>query len=216
MDFVFDTANMDIFGGITDSNPAGTGIYSFGIDFDMLAYNINKDINIEMPVVTSENSIDFNEMNRAAMQTQPEQALAAAPIASKVLVNGQPISFDTYTIDGNNYFKLRDFAKAVSGTQKQFDVTWDGEKRIINLISQKAYTAVGGEMVPGDGKERTTAVNTSVIYKDGEEVSFNAYTIDGYNYFKLQDLAQAFDIGITWGGTTDTIEIDTTAGYVAP
>jgi hypothetical protein len=216
MDFIFDTESLEGFKGVKDNNPASAGVYNLGIDFSMLTYNINEDMNIEMPIVTSENSIDLNEMSRAAMQTQPEQTLKAIPTASKVLVNGQPISFDAYTIDGNNYFKLRDLAKAVNGTQKQFDVTWDGENETINLISQKAYTIVGGEMVPGDGSEKAPVLNTSKIYKDGEEVSLNAYTINGNNYFKLRDIAQAFDIGITWDETTNTIGIDTNTGYVAP
>lgn len=216
MDFVFDTKKLSALEGMKDSNTESTGVYSFGVDFSMLYYNINKDIVIEMPVLTPENSVDFNEMNSALMQTQPDQALIAAPTASKVLVNGRSISFDAYTIDGNNYFKLRDLAKAVNGTQKQFDVTWDGEKNIINLISQKAYTAAGGEMMPGDGKEKTPVLNTSIIYKDGVEIPLNAYTINGNNYFKLRDIAQAFNIGVAWDGTTNTIAIDTTTDYVAP
>ena len=216
MDFVFDIAKLEGLEGMKDSNPVSTGVYSFGIDFSMLQYNINKDMKIEMPTVTPENSIDFNEMNSAQVPAKPEQALKATPTASKVLVNGQPISFDAYTINGNNYFKLRDLAKAVNGTQKQFDITWDGEKKTINLISQKTYTIVGGEMVTGNGKEKSPVLNTSIIYKDGEEVSLNAYTIDGNNYFKLRDIAQAFNIGVTWDGTTNTVTIDTTTGYVAP
>lgn len=216
MDFVIDLAKLESLEGMENSMPASVGVYSVGIDFSMLTYNINKDMAIEMPVLTPENSIDFNDMLEAAAPAKPVQALKATPIASKVFVNGTTISFDAYTINGNNYFKLRDLAKAVSKTQKQFDVTWDGEKKTINLISNKVYAAVGGEMTPGDGKEKTTVLNTSTILKDGVEVPFNAYTINGNNYFKLRDIAQAFDIGITWDGTTNTIRIDTTTGYVAP
>jgi hypothetical protein len=39
----------------------------------MLMYNINKDMAIEMPVLTPENSIDFNDMANAAMPAEPVQ-----------------------------------------------------------------------------------------------------------------------------------------------
>ena len=40
-----------------------------------------------------------------------------------------------------------------------------------------------------------------------------AYTIDGTNYYKLSDLAQAIDFSLEWDGSTNTITIDTTKGY---
>ena len=222
MDFVIDIAKLETLEGQMDSIPASAGVYNVGVDFSMLTYNINKDMTIEMPVVTPENSIDYINMLKTAAPVpkeepaKPAQTLKAASTASKVLVNGKTLSFDAYTINGNNYFKLRDLAKAVSGTQKQFDVTWDGEKKTINLISNKVYSAPDGVITPGDGKEKTPVLNTSIILKDGVEVPLNAYTINGNNYFKLRDIAQAFNIGITWDGTTNTIGINTTTGYVAP
>ncbi|WIV11911.1 stalk domain-containing protein [Proteiniborus sp. MB09-C3] len=149
-------------------------------------------------------------------EQEPVQSiLTASPTASKVLVNGVETSFDAYNIDGSNYFKLRDLAKVVSGTEKQFEVKWDGEKKAINLISNAAYTVVGGELEKGDGQAKTPVLNNSKIYKDGEEVQLTAYTINGNNYFKLRDLAQAFDIGVTWDNATKTVGIDTSIGYTA-
>lgn len=138
----------------------------------------------------------------------------AKPTASKVLVNGTPIEFDAYTINNNNYFKLRDLAQAVNKTDKNFEVTWDGKNNAINLISNKAYTPAGGELVKGDGKAKTATLSTAKIYKDGKEISLTAYTINGNNYFKLRDIAKAFDIGVTWDGTTNTVSIDTSISYV--
>ncbi len=141
---------------------------------------------------------------------------SAAPTASKVIVNGTIISFDAYTIDNNNYFKLRDLGKVVSGTGKQFEITWDGSKNAINLVSKKAYTVVGGELNKGDGLAKSATLSTSKIFLDGSEVKLTAYTINGNNYFKLRDVAQLFDIGVTWDEATSTIGIDTSISYVAP
>jgi hypothetical protein len=49
---------------------------------------------------------------------------------------------------------------------------------------------------------------------DGKEVSFTAYTIEGNNYFKLRDIAAAFDFGVDWDGAANTIAVDTDKGYI--
>lgn len=161
-------------------------------------------------------TVEQKPVTEPASVPASSEALSAAPTDSKVLVNGAITSFDAYTINGNNYFKLSDLAQVVNGTNKQFEVTWDGEKNAINLVSNKTYTAVGGEMASGDGKEKSAVMNSSKIYKDGTEVALTAYTINGNNYFKLRDLAQAFDIGVTWDEATSTIGIDTSIGYTMP
>lgn len=145
--------------------------------------------------------------------TQPKPN--ATPTTSTVLVNNQPTLFEAYTIDGNNYFKLRDLAQVVNGTEKNFEVEWDGAKNAINLKSNSPYTPAGGELAKGDNKAKNATLSTSVIYKDGEAINLKAYTINGNNFFKLRDIAEAFDIGVTWDGATKTVGIDTSIGYTA-
>lgn len=105
-------------------------------------------------------------------------------------------------------------AAVFSGTEKQFEVNWDNDKKAINLISNSPYTAAGGELTLGDGKEKLAVLNTSVIYKDGKSVKLTAYNINGNNYFKLRDICKAFDIGVTWDGGTNTILLDSSKEYV--
>ncbi|MEN6316217.1 MAG: Ig-like domain-containing protein [Clostridiaceae bacterium] len=146
-----------------------------------------------------------------------EPTVKAATTRSAVLVNGVKTSFDAYNINGYNYFKLRDLAYVVSGTQKQFEVGWDGMNNAIQLTSGSPYTPVGGEMGISSGALTAEATaTTSKIYIDGKQVSFTAFMINGNNYFKLRDIAAAFDIGVTWDGNTNTIGIDTSIGYTAP
>lgn len=145
----------------------------------------------------------------------PAKEALAGPTAATVLVNGVSRSFDAYNINGSNYFKLRDLALVLSGTDKQFEVSWDEAARVINLVSGSAYSPVGGEMTPGDGKTKTATLNASPIFKDGQSASLTAYTINGNNYFKLRDLGQAFDFGVSWDDTAKTIRIDSATGYTA-
>ena len=139
---------------------------------------------------------------------------SANPTNSKVLVNGKEVAFDAYTIDGSNYFKLRDLAYVLNGTEKQFEVGWDNASKTITLTSGGAYTANGSEMAKGSGTQ-SASVSASKLLIDGKEVSLTAYTIGGNNYFKLRDIGQAFDFGIGWDNASKTITIDTSAGYTA-
>ncbi len=139
---------------------------------------------------------------------------AANPTSSKVLVNGKEVAFDAYTIDGSNYFKLRDLAFVLNGTEKQFEVGWDNASKTITLTSGQGYTANGSEMAKGSGAQ-SASVSASKLLIDGKEVSLTAYTIGGNNYFKLRDIGQAFDFGIGWDNATKTITIDTSTGYTA-
>lgn len=142
------------------------------------------------------------------------EQVTATPSAVKFLVNGKSVSVDAYIIGGNNYIKLRDLAAMVNNTNKNFDVTWDGSNNTINLISNKAYTPVGGEMAKGDGMAKQAAFTSSRILVDGREVSLTAYTIGQNNYFKLRDVMQIFDIGVGWDGATSTAIINTNESYV--
>ncbi len=129
---------------------------------------------------------------------------------SPVYVNNKKVSFKAYTINGNNYFMLRDLACVFSGTEKQFDVTWDGK---INLVSGKPYTVAGGELLSGDGTAKPYTKTQSDILVDGKPVSFEAYTIEGNNYFKLRDVCKYFDIGVIWDNSLKTIKLDTSISY---
>lgn len=147
--------------------------------------------------------------------TPPANSPTATPTTSAVYVNGFPISFDAYNINGNNYFKLRDIAYTLSGTTKQFELAWDGVNNAIILKSGQRYTAVGGEMKGKGEGAKSPIPTTSKIYLDGAEVSFTAYNIDGNNYFKLRDIGEAFDFGLDWDGTNNRIILDTSKGYQA-
>ena len=140
--------------------------------------------------------------------------LVAKPTASTVLVNGKNISFDAYNINDNNYFKLRDLAYVLSGTETQFEVGWDGAANAISLTSGEPYTPVGGEMASKGSANKTPTPTSSKIYLDGKEVKFTAYNIDNNNYFKLRDIGLTFNFGVTWDGAKNTIVIDTSADYV--
>jgi len=151
------------------------------------------------------NSITFKTITTTAVLTK-----------STVTVNGTAVSFEAYNIDGSNYLKLRDIAKALGGTAKQFEVGWDGANNAISLTTGKVYTAVGGELTKSGGSSsKAASISSSGVYVNGTATSLTAYNIDGNNYFKLRDVAAAIDFGVAWNAPTSTIGIDTSTGYTA-
>jgi len=150
----------------------------------------------------------------ALAATKTPTVAYAIPTNSSVLVNEVSKSFNAYNIGGSNYFKLRDLAYVLSGTAKQFEVSWDAINNSICLTTNKAYTSVGGEMATGN-KENTNAIlTTSKVYIDGSVASLAVYSINNNNYFKLRDIGQALNFGVTWDEKTSTIGIDTATIYI--
>jgi len=137
----------------------------------------------------------------------------ARPTASIVLVDGISVPFDAYTINNNNYLKLRDIAYVLRGTQKQFEVVWSEEENAIILTSETPYTINGGEMTAKGSETRTPSQTNSTIYLDGAEVEFAAYNIGGNNYFKLRDIGRAINFSVEWDAEITTIVVDTSKPY---
>jgi len=136
------------------------------------------------------------------------------PTASTVFVNGKDTAFEAYNIGGYNYFKLRDLATVLNGTQKQFSIGYDSSTKAITLTSGQPYTTVGGEMVQGDGKPKTAMLTPSRIYFDGRELNLLVYNIGGNNFFKLRDLMETVDVFVGYDNETKAITLDTSRGYL--
>ena len=138
------------------------------------------------------------------------------PTRSTVYINNELTAFEAYNIDGSNYFKLRDLAYVLNGTEKQFEIGYDNGTKAITLASGKAYTAVGGEMEQGDGMPKTAMPTVSRVFLDGEELELTAYIISGNNFLQLRELMRALNVGLAWDGLTSTIGVDTTQPYREP
>ena len=147
------------------------------------------------------------------LMTVSAAPVQAVPTASTVLVNGENVAFDAYNIAGNNYFKLRDLAFILNGTEKQFSVVYDEVLEAINLTTGQPYVPIGGEMAEGATEIKNAVPTTQPIYKDGEPAEFTAYNIEGYNYFRLRDIGAAFNFGVEWVEDLNTIVVDTSIGY---
>ena len=164
---------------------------------------------------------DNNQQGQQQTVTYPT-VTTAKPTTSKILINGKEVKFEAYNINDNNYFKLRDVALALRGTEKQFEVIWnpsyreDGVRGAIEMKSYSPYTTVGGEMQLGNGYNKTAKLTNSPILKDGVKViKLVGYNISDNNFFKLRDLGELFDFNVSWDGKLNTIIINTAEAYDA-
>lgn len=141
--------------------------------------------------------------------------VGAAPKSTvTVNVDGNPVELVAYNINDNNYFKLRDIANILKGTQAQFDVVWNQSAGAVEIVTGTPYSTE---------EELTTEVlinpdaitSSSPVYKNGARIVMAAYNIGGNNFLKLRDIAAAIDFGVTWSPESG-IGIDTNSKYEFP
>ena len=137
-----------------------------------------------------------------------------APTDSAIFVNGENVALRAYLIGGNNFFKLRDLAMVLNGTESQFDVRWDAGTGEISVYSNTPYTPVGGELTTGPGVVTAARCNNDlIISKDGSPVAITAYLIDDSNFVKLRDVMRLLDVGVIWDEDAGAVLIDTSLPY---
>ncbi|MDQ6420471.1 WG repeat-containing protein [Paenibacillus sp. LHD-117] len=139
----------------------------------------------------------------------------AKPTSALVTVDGMKVAFEAYNINGNNYFKLRDLAKALQNTNKPFEIEYNKSEKTIKLTTNMKYTEVGGELkTTGATANKIGTATSSMVLLDGEKLEMVAYNIGGNNYFKLRDLGEALNFGVTYDEKLRLIAIDTSGVYM--
>lgn len=150
----------------------------------------------------------------------PAAARAATPAPGQVVISPQHLTVDgveravqKYNIDGSNYFKLRDIAYLLNGTESQFAVGWDAATSTVSITTGQAYEPNGSELLVGADRSSTAVPSSQAILIDGvRRGDLYVYNIDNANYFKLRDLGTALGFGVDFDIPANTA-IVTSKGY---
>lgn len=122
-------------------------------------------------------------------------------------INGSFSKVASYNIGGNNYFRLRDLASILAGTEAAFDVGYDDSKR---LITVQTGTALSGapSLIQLDSND-VAVPNAMTVMVDDRYVAPTAYNINGFTYFKLRELGQILGFGVDWDEDAQSMVINT-------
>ena len=130
------------------------------------------------------------------------------PSTHVVTVDGERVDPQGYNINGYNFYKLRDIAYILNGTDSQFNVTWDGANNRIVLTDGAAYQEVGGEMTSSASAEiKNVSESDSTIVLDGKTLSLTGYRINGNNYYKIRDVGSVLGFSVDFDPETEIVLI---------
>ena len=122
----------------------------------------------------------------------------ATPTNDKLSVDGKDASPAAYKIGGANYFKLRDVAMLLSGTKAQFEISYDNEKKAINISTGRPYTPQGYELQAMPAGSTPAETSGDAVYVNGVKVDLTAYKIGGANFYGIRELAQKLGFNVGW------------------
>lgn len=163
-------------------------------------------------------SLSENDEETVPEVTVPEvetpnlpQTITAIANEARVSYDGNYVNFEAYTIEQNNYFKLRDLAAMAK--YGQFNVEWDYEANGIQITTDVPYQSVGGEMSTPTGKSKFATLSNPRLFVNGVEVYATAYNIDNNNFFKIRDIGELLGWDIYWNPENGDITVDTIIKY---
>ncbi|MBQ9458470.1 MAG: hypothetical protein IJU66_00880 [Oscillospiraceae bacterium] len=124
----------------------------------------------------------------------------------KLSVNGEIVPARAYSVNGENYFKLRDIACAMEGTKAKFDVVYDQEENVVRITTSRRYQRLGSELAEeAEDLSATASISSQTVYIDGKKAKLTAYNIGGANYFRLRDLGKALHFDVDFDPALHTV-----------
>jgi hypothetical protein len=137
----------------------------------------------------------------------------AEATASSLVLDGKAVPFPAVSIENYNWMKLRDVAAILNNTNKQFAIGWDAETNTLTIAAGERYIPVGDELRSVlTGRFDAMASPQKIVF-NGKPVSVAAYNINGYNYFRLRDIAILLDFSVKWDALNFQAILDLTNSY---
>ena len=155
-----------------------TPIIELKISYDTKIEKINEDIQVTMPTITEENSIDYMELIEATLET-----MAPENMELMIIVGDEVAEFTNEPILVNDHYLVssRDIAQIFNAS-----IDWNEESKEINIIK--------------DEKQLTFDVKDKKLLVNGEAQTLNtSITIkDGVSFIPLRAISENFGYNIEW------------------
>lgn len=127
----------------------------------------------------------------------------------KLRVDGKLTDVRGYNIEGYNYYRLRDLAKALEG-KVDFSVT--GDSKTITMDRNGRYKSFRGDNIGGE-RERAIPKTMNIRVKGENPVDIieQAYNIRGFNYFQLRSMGEVLGFSVDYDRAKNEALITTTS-----
>ena len=162
-------------------------------DYNVLTAELAKPEYTEMDAVLKGNS-----PQQPSQPAQPTHAATAQPTNDKLSVDGKDATPAAYKIGGANYFKLRDVAMLLNGTDAQFSIDYDNARKAIMITTGRPYSPQGYELQAMPAGSAGADTSNDAVYINGSKVDLTAYKINGANFYGIRDLGRALGFNVGW------------------
>jgi len=140
--------------------------------------------------------------------------VTATPSKTKISVNNVAKSLESYTIKGDDYYKITYLASILAGTNKQFSPRYDKFHSLMQLMSDvKPSTKIVVSKDAGKQKQATRVYPT--IYYEEIDISgaISVYSINGEDYYKFADTMNIINCGVIKNTKTGVLNLNPKLGY---
>lgn len=153
----------------------------------------------ELATAVWESGLPYDEYYETFIDVTEKTLTAAVAVSqtSRLTENGESFLLSTYVVSGETYFKLRDLAFILNGTDLQFDILWNGEMKMISLISNQPYSSEVALSSFESGNVRNMTISQSSLQVGDSVIELPAYFAEGSNYYKLSDIALALGFSVS-------------------
>jgi len=131
----------------------------------------------------------------AAMEEYRFGKSKASPFTLAAIVNGNEFAIGAYYLRGYNYINISDIAYILNDTAAQFNIGFDSAENMLLQLSDDADLTAMEISNIGEERKWATPISARVLLED-DELNIYGYSIDGYSFFRLLDVAFAFGFDI--------------------
>lgn len=139
---------------------------------------------------------NYSQINR-------KPSIKVEAISTTTVVSEKMFPLEGYNIEDQNYYKLRDVAKVLNGTQKQFDIAYNAQNGSTQLLLNETYTEEEnstGIKNKNDTRMRIEEKEMTLMIDHGT-YQVQAYRINDNYYMKIRDVAELVNFQVGWSNT---------------